>query len=154
MSTFEKILVPVDFSESSKAALEHAAFLATELGSSIEVMHVVEPPDFVPLDTALAGVGTGAMPQTLGEIARQQAEKDVAELIDGVDRTKLKAIDASVRTGYAHEIIVDEAEKHDLVVMGTHGRTGLAHLVMGSVAERVVRRCKSPVLTVKAPLGS
>ena len=144
---FNRILVPTDFSPPSHAALEYARILATKFGSSLEVLHVIDDPT-----DASEFVADGYAPSTddirskLLTHARDRAER----LLTDVDRLRYHA-HADAVLGPPAQAIVDYATATGagMVVMGTHGRTGLAHLLMGSVAEQVVRTAPCPVLTVR-----
>jgi nucleotide-binding universal stress UspA family protein len=140
-----RILVPTDFSTHADAALEYARELARVFDASLHLLHVVENP---------LVVGAWASDTHAAEITGLQATlvRDSAERLTRLseDAADWMAVTTEVRTGAAADQILESAaERHiDLIVMGTHGRTGLAHLVMGSVAERVVRKAASPVLTL------
>lgn len=137
----KKILFPTDFSHSSDWGLSHATALAKESGSTLIIAHVEEPP---------AAYGGGVMYYGIPE----PDNKALTRMLSDV-----KPTDPSVK--YEHRLIIGdpateivrlaEDEKVDYVVMGTHGRTGLSRLLMGSVAEAVVRRAPCPVLTFKQP---
>lgn len=147
-----RILVPVDFSPCSRSALEYAAMLATRFGASIDVLHVWEPPAYVPIDTALATIGTGP-PQTLVQIAHAEATEDLQALISRLGKPEGGEVGGRIASGDPVDVIVKTASSvpYDLIVMGTHGRSGVRHLLMGSVAERVLRRAPCPVLTFRDP---
>ena len=147
---FNRILVPTDFSAPSDAALEYARILASKFGSTLRILHVLDDPsassDFVADGFAPS---TEEIRITLVEHARKRLE----HLVNLVDRSRYHAhVDAVI--GIPAEAIIDYAGATgtSLIVMGTHGRTGLARLVMGSVAEAVVRRAGCPVLTCKMPV--
>jgi nucleotide-binding universal stress UspA family protein len=145
---FMRILVPVDFSEPSIAALEYARALGRKLGASLRVLHVVED-QYV---TAPLGSDMYMAPSSAEtELRVQEAKDQLASFLSRDDRTALRAT-ADVITGSSARTITEYAgsNKFDLIVMGTHGRTGLAHFVMGSVAEKVIRTATCPVLTVRA----
>ena len=134
-----RILVPVDFSEPSEVALSHAHSLATALGATITVCHVGETlnPDWF-FDTAL-------LERELIKQAQKQLSKLVEKYCEGMKvRTEL-------RFGHPVETIVLAAQKlkADVIVVGTHGRTGVKHALLGSVAERVARQAPCPVLIVR-----
>lgn len=137
----EKILVPVDFSENSDAALDWATVLARDTGATLLLVHV----ETVPLTTG-GGEYIYAIPepptQELLERLNKVVPKDASV---PVERRLLAGdpADAILRTA--------ESENVDMIVMGTHGRRGITRLLMGSVAEAVVRRANCPVLTVKQP---
>ena len=134
------ILFPTDFSTSSDAAIDHAAALANESGATLLVVHVEEP---LP---AYIGEGYYGRPNP--------PNPEVRRMLMGV-RPKNEATTCEYRLlqGDPVEEIVRLAEEEpvDLIVMGTHGRTGLGRLLMGSVAEAVVSQASVPVLTIKQP---
>lgn len=144
---FSRILVPTDFSVPSEAALEYARILAAKFGSSLQILHVVEDPTFESDFVADGfGLSTGNIRSHLLEHARTRLE----HVMNQVDRSRYHA-HAEAVLGLPAASIVDYAMATGtgLIVMGTHGRTGLAHLLMGSVAEQVVRTAACPVLTVR-----
>ncbi len=139
------ILVPVDFSDCSLHALEYALRFAQQFGSRVTLLHVVEPalhPDSYLIAPAFDGTN-----QNLLQAARERLE-DICEKRVG---TRLHA-DTLVRMGRAYSEIPDTAKAlgADLVVLGTHGYSGMKHVLLGSTAERVVRNAPCPVLTVRA----
>ena len=144
---FSRILVPTDFSPPSDAALEYARILAAKFGSSLEILHVIDDPT-----AASEFVSDGFAPSTedIRTGLLEQAHKRLERLMNLVDRSRYHA-HAEAVLGLPAQTIVDYATATGtgLVVMGTHGRTGLAHLLMGSVAEQVVRTAPCPVLTVR-----
>lgn len=141
-----KILCPVDFSAPSHAALEHANALALRTGAELVVMHAVEPIIY-PVEYGMVPVPAIDLETTATENAGKQLERLLADHTDPSLRTGHKVI-----FGRAAEAICDEAANgYDLIVLATHGRTGLKHLLLGSVAERVVRLAPCPVLSVKSP---
>lgn len=125
-----KILVPTDFSHTGDAALEMATALARDTGAILLIVHADEPPMLDP------------------------ATEDLRKMLHKIEPT-----DPAVR--YEHRLLIDDPahaivrlakdEDVDMIVMGTHGRTGLSRMLMGSVAEAVVRRAECPVLTYKRP---
>jgi nucleotide-binding universal stress UspA family protein len=149
MSRIARIMVPTDFSPASDAALDYACALSGQMGASIELVHVFDDPF---ASGAFVGDGTVMMPvdlrQSLEVAAREQLAarhaKHVASL-PGSSTTLLMGAPAKRIVEHAREIGAD------LIVMGTHGRTGLSHLLLGSVAERVVRTSSCPVLTTREP---
>jgi nucleotide-binding universal stress UspA family protein len=148
---WKTILVPHDFSASANHATAIARDEAKLHGATIVLVHVIDLPYQLGPDTLIVPPETGT-PISLKQYAIQSAE---AHLQDIVDRLAKDGITASgvVAVGVpVDEIIRTISEHHiDLVVMGTHGRTGLRHLMVGSVAERIVRSSKVPVLTVRHP---
>jgi universal stress protein A len=147
--TFTRILVPTDFSEYSDAALDYARSLADTFGASLHLLHVFEDP-YVTAG-AFSGETYLALPGDLRETMTADAKKQLAARLPGTEASTRQAT-SEVLMGGAARTIVDyaAAEQIDLIVMGTHGRTGLLHLLIGSVAERVVRTAPCPVLTVHA----
>jgi universal stress protein A len=142
------ILVPVDFSASSLAAVDHAVALAERFGSSIELLHVWSLPSALGPDEPVP------LPDHPGETMSEYAEGQAGEFLQSmlVDLEERGArVRGKLERGEPVKTILDTARQggHDLIVMGTHGRTGLAHLVRGSVAEQVVRRAPCPVLTIR-----
>ena len=145
---FTNIFVPTDFSPASDAALEYAKVLAERFGASLHLVHVLED-----------GVVTGAfgtevyVPETPGmhEGMHHDAETRLEQRFPKAMRERMRG-DIEIVAGTSARTIVDlAAERHaDLIVMGTHGRHGVAHMLMGSVAEKVVRSAPCPVLTVHA----
>jgi nucleotide-binding universal stress UspA family protein len=143
---FTRILVPTDFSEPSDAALEYARGLATRFGASLHLVHVVADP----VVTAIYGL-EAYVPESpnLSTELRVEAELRLSERLTEADRTRLRATSAVLHGPIAPTIVSNAGELAiDLIVMGTHGRIGVAHAIMGSVAERVVRTATCPVLTV------
>jgi nucleotide-binding universal stress UspA family protein len=145
MVQIRNILLPTDLSEFSLAALEYGSSFAVLYGASLTLLHVTDvTPPVLPLH--------GAEPHD--DVYRARAEEDAAQQLRlFVERNVPPEIRLTpiVRVGEPADEIrrFAEAGRMDLVVMATHGRTGLEHIVMGSVAERVVRLCTVPVLTVK-----
>ena len=140
------ILVPIDFSEHSERALRYARALAEPLGASLHLLHVVE-------DLALpGGWTTDIYTRDLGNLQAQliaEAERRMATYRIGLGSQP--EVPTSVTAGHAPTMIAARAAAigADLIVMGTHGRSGFSHLLMGSVAERVMRVAACPVLTVR-----
>jgi len=137
----KKILVATDFSEGSDEALDRAIEMAKVSGAEIEVLHVIELAEEFPFGTTYFDADYGVLYASVDrELARRADRARAAGL-----RCETKIIEGTATTD-----IIQRAQRigADLVVVGTHGRTGLAHIVLGSVAERVVRRASCPVLTV------
>ena len=138
------ILIPIDFSEYSEKALIWALNLAETWHSRLVLLHVVPAPNYPPL--VLSGHFDVA---TLEAGLREDAEAKVEELVERRG-SKTVQLDTRVVIGEPfHDICqVAEKERAELIVMGSHGRTGLRHVLLGSVAERVVRHAPCPVLVV------
>ncbi|QSG14282.1 universal stress protein [Halapricum desulfuricans] len=167
---YQDILYPTDGSGGATAALEHVGDLADKYDATVHVLYV--------LDTSQPGLGLGEDPdkehapgmighpdgegsgmvgerETHEELHARQQEygetvvETVADRLEGVD------VETAVRTGTPHETILDYAEENaDMIVMGTHGRTGLDRYLLGSVTENVVRMADVPVVTVRAEQSS
>jgi universal stress protein A len=140
-----RILVPIDFSGDADAAFSYASALAVTFGASLHLLHVVEDP---------LAAGAWSSEIYTAEIAGLQINlvRDAEQRLRGYVSGKAGEITTEVRTGHVARAVLEFAKEKviDLIVMGTHGRTGLAHVVMGSVAERVVRLAPCPVLTLRA----
>jgi nucleotide-binding universal stress UspA family protein len=143
------MLAPTDFSAPATQAVGYAFDLAQAFGAALLVLHVVE----VPLYPTGGFMPPGGAAVLLGEWERQ-ARMDLAEVLAERRDGPVEIIRRVVIGRAAHTIIeVAVAEHVDLIVMATHGRSGLSHLVMGSVAERVVRLAPCPVLTLRPSAG-
>ena len=144
---FTHILVPTDFSEPSDSALEYARVLAAKFGASLHLLHVVEGPlASGPFGTEVFVTQPAALERELFENAKAKLEhRRISAMHPGQNAA------TEIVGGVTARAIVDYAVSRgmDLIVMGTHGRSGLPHLVMGSVAEKVVRHARCPVLTVR-----
>jgi len=143
-----RVLVPIDFSPSARAALEYATFVAARHGASLDVLHVWEPPGYVGPDAlALLPVAAGqpGWEQTRAEVTRE-VDRFLAKAGD-----RPKHLSVRIEAGEPGDTILSVARDGgaDLIVMGTHGRTGLSRLLIGSVAEAVLRRSTCPVLTIR-----
>jgi nucleotide-binding universal stress UspA family protein len=146
--TFSTILVPTDFSAGSRLALDYAIKLADRLGASVHLVHVLEDPAvtalwtqaYVDLDALRKERRCGAR-QAMNALLQQIAPARVTD---------------EITSGPVAQTIASVAADHgaDFIVMGTHGRTGLAHVLVGSVAEQVMRTAGCPVLTVRQGLGA
>jgi len=145
MPSFQKILCPIDFSEDSRVALTHAVEIARVSGGELTVLHVVEPVLY-PVEYGMAPVPTVDLESSATANARAKLSDLVQEEIGSDLKSQIKVV-----FGRADQQICDVAreEGFDLIVLATHGLTGLKHLLLGSVAERVVRHSDCPVLTVK-----
>jgi nucleotide-binding universal stress UspA family protein len=150
MIALKKVVVATDFSEPSDAALTYGRELARSFGAQLTVVHVVD-------DSMSRAYGIdGGMILGDREIQRQieaSAREQLNAAISDADREQLKAEPLVLVSAAPATAIVSYAReaRTDLIVMGTHGRGGMAHLLMGSVSERVVRTAPCPVLTVRHP---
>lgn len=140
----KKILLPTDLSASSISAFKYAKSLAEKYNATIYVLHILENIPILAihaLDLTLE-----RLEENLLENAKKQLEKIVKENL----KTKNK-VQTFIRKGIVADEIIKFADekKVDLIVMGTHGRTGIEYTLLGSIAEKIVRKAKCPVLTVK-----
>ncbi len=140
-----RILAPTDFSDFSRQTLKSALELAESFNAKLVLLHVTEPPPY-PIE--------GLVPSTPGANLLDDLERQASHELAGVlpeARGSTVEVARRVVVGIPYRKIVEvaEEEKVDLIIMATHGRTGLSHLVMGSVAERVVRTAPCPVLTIR-----
>jgi universal stress protein A len=146
-TSITRILVPMDFSPHADHAMDYAAGLAAQLGAAMELFHVVEDP-------LLSGASAEIYVPNLEELREgmiDDAERRLAACKATLGARGVPVV-TTIRLGRPAYTIVEyaTAARPSLIVMGTHGRTGLAHMVMGSVAERVVRTAPCPVLTLRA----
>jgi nucleotide-binding universal stress UspA family protein len=144
MPAIKTILCPTDFSECSAAALRYATRLAQRLDAQIRLIHVFQFPYALGVED---GLGLAVSSAPLFEQLRARTAQDLqtqSDLCRGAGvRVSIDQLD-----GVPHAKIVELSANADMIVMGTHGRTGLPRLILGSVAERVMRLAKCPVLTV------
>jgi nucleotide-binding universal stress UspA family protein len=141
MTHLKTLLVPVDFSAHSDHAFEVAGSLARDYAGKLILVYVIPPP-------VVGGPG-------IGMITYPPVEDDENEILDKLLKMKSAGpavrVECFVRRGNPATVILEMARESmcDLIVIGTHGRTGISRLLMGSVAEQVLRRAACPVLTVK-----
>ncbi len=139
------ILLPFDFSIHSKNALRYAVLMAKEFDASLHLVYVVEP-TLYPADL---GFGQVVLPEVEDELVDEGERKLQSVIEDHIGRE----VDATavVRRGKPHQEILLEAEKRkiDLIIVPTHGHTGVEHMLFGSTAERIVRNAKCPVMTLR-----
>jgi nucleotide-binding universal stress UspA family protein len=149
MNTLKDVLVATDFGEASNTALLYGRELARRFGARLHVIHVVD------LLVAHVGASEGFITnlQELQQDDEVQAEEDLQRLLSEEDRQALRARTVVTTSSTPAEAIVDYAKTANigLIVVGTHGRRAMARLLVGSVAERVVRSAPCPVLTVRHP---
>ena len=147
MTPFDRILVPIDFSPHSDEAIRYAADLSRRYGAPVTLCHVYHPVAY-------------PLPEGFVLFSPEQLTGLLSEFRDLLAKAKLQAESVgalAVGTALLQGVVYDEvvrfadAEGFDLIVMGTHGRTGLKHALLGSVTEKVVRTAHCPVLTVHAP---
>ena len=139
------ILVPTDFSEYSDRAFAWAVEMADKWQASLELLHVVPTPNYPPMMLGEGGFNPAAYEGSLRDDAEQQA----AALAGRAEKPGVAITTTVVIGSPFHDICkIAEQSKSDLIVVGSHGRTGLSHVLLGSVAERVVRHAPCPVLVV------
>jgi len=144
---FKQILVPTDFSAGSRLAVDYALQLARRLGANLHLLHVVEDP-------SVAGLFTEAYVDLA--LIRKERRCDARHRMNGLlgNLHALRITDEIASGPVAQTIAGIAADRGaDFIVMGTHGRTGLAHVLVGSVAEQVIRIASCPVLTVREGLA-
>ncbi|MCB9755613.1 MAG: universal stress protein [Myxococcales bacterium] len=137
-----KILAPIDFSESGQAALAEADALAKATGGTLTLLHVQQVTELHVMDFAYQ-----EPPERTARV-RQAIESSVAALAETL-QTPRDRVFIELPVGDALREIVERSSHHDLIIMGTHGRTGVSHFMLGSVTERVVRAARCSVLVVK-----
>jgi nucleotide-binding universal stress UspA family protein len=149
MMTLTRILVATDFSEPADAALAYGRALARTLGATLHVLHIVDDASCI----ACGADGYFVAPPELQHRFEHTARKRLDNLLVDNDEPPLPTVRALVTSDAPARAIVEYAKQEhiDLIVTGTHGRGAMAHLLMGSVAERVVRTAPCPVLTVRHP---
>lgn len=144
-----EILVPTDFSKSSRMSVDYAIELARKFGSKIHLLNVVQP---LP---PLAGDYPATCPDLLtggSSSPLNQSQSLMGALSDEMVKKGVPVI-THCREGFPFDeiLLLAKEQKVDLIVMGTHGLTGLSHVLLGSVAEQIVRNAPCPVLTVRHP---
>ena len=147
MLVIKKILVPTDFSVGAQDAVDYAIEVARRLDAQVTLLHCYQVPVYLLPDGSLIG-----NPATTSDIIR--AATDALAAAKSALAVRM-SVDTILTKGPPYAQIVDTARdgNYDLIVMGTHGRTGQRHALLGSVAERVVRLASCPVLTVREPAG-
>ncbi len=141
---FKKILCPVDFSEFTKEVIAYAADISKRYGAELHVLHVIPNLTyFTPYESFLTPENLVAIEKNI----QDDVDRDFKKVLGRVDIDVRKA----VRTGVAFVEIIDYAKTEgiDLIVMGTHGRSGIEHILIGNVAEKVVRKSPCPVMTIR-----
>lgn len=147
MKPFDKILIAVDFSENSTYAFDYALTLAKQFNAELTLLHVINEP------VDLRGF---YVPHISFEQLEKEIESGAASMMEKFCQEKLndfKGYKTHIVTGIPYEEIIRKAQETgaSLIVLGTHGRTGLDHIIFGSTAERVVRGSTCPVLTIRLP---
>jgi nucleotide-binding universal stress UspA family protein len=141
---FKKILCPVDFSKFTSEVVTYAASMAKQYGAELHMLHVIPNLTyFTPYESFLTPENLVAMEKNI----QDEVDRDFGRILSRVDIDAKKV----VRTGVAFVEIIDYAKSEgmDLIVMGTHGRSGIEHILIGNVAEKVVRKSPCPVMTIR-----
>jgi nucleotide-binding universal stress UspA family protein len=148
MIKLKRILIPTDFSEASESAVMYGRALAEAFNASLHILHVIEDP-FV-----YGWTGEGYMPDipSFRETLREQSNKQLDKVLSSPERERFNAqVISKFGAPFVEIVRYAKEQEIDLIVMGTHGRGPIAHMLMGSVAEKVVRKAPCPVLTVRHP---
>lgn len=141
---FKKVMVADDFSEASRVAVSSGAQMAADSGAELVLVHVWEPTAHL--------YGMAAFPVAFAEDYTEKAKQSLAASKRAAEEIGARRVSTLVLTGTPwHEIVelLRKDETYDLVIVGTHGRTGLKHVLLGSVAERIVRHAPVPVLAIR-----
>ncbi len=148
---FKNILVPIDFSDASLHAVKLAGALATKTGGRVTLLHIGVIPHFYATEFGLSESSGPLFTQMSQELAIEQKSK--LESIRLGNLPPEVATATVIREGWPPEEVLEELRSgsYDLLVMGTHGRTGLKRALLGSVTERVVRECPIPVMVTHGP---
>jgi nucleotide-binding universal stress UspA family protein len=145
MIDLKRILTATDFSKPSQLALKYAAAFAHQFSAEVILCHVLESPDFI---SQLPPLTEGYFPPNLLDLQEKHARVQCEQELAAVGLTKARVI-LLRGSPYAELIKAAQDEDASLMILGTHGRGALAHFILGSVAERVVRSAPCPVLTVR-----
>lgn len=145
MIELKRILIPTDFSDNSAVALKYAIAFADQFGAAVDVIHVLEPP---PAGLLLSYQALDEVSEQMKKNAQQQLEDLQSQWSD-----YCFPVTQTVLEGHPFVEIVRFARENnsDLIVLGTHGRGAVGHMLMGSVAEKIVRKSPCPVLTIRHP---
>lgn len=148
MYDIKKILVPVDFSDYSKIALKHAVNFAQRFNSKLFLIYVIEPMVY-PTDFSIGQIAIPAVENDL----TSRAEEELQNLVKNEIAGKLES-EVIIKSGKPFMEIIECAAEidADLIIIATHGHTGVEHLLFGSTAEKVVRKAPCPVLTLREPI--
>lgn len=144
-----RILAPVDFSDPSRRALAHAFAVGAKTDAEVTVLHACTLPPYVAPSVALK-MARGDSPVTASDLARSAAAESMTKLLADIPPPKGSRVSQSIEIGIAFEVIQAMLPDFDLVVMGTHSRTGIDRLFLGSVTNKVVRESTVPVMIVHA----
>lgn len=145
MINLKRILVATDFSDHASVALNYGAALAEAFDAEVILCHVVETPDLI---SQIPPTGEGYFPPNYQEQQKKAAQKECESALSktGIAKGRVLIVEGSP---FYEVIRAAKSEDVDLVVVGTHGRGAIAHVLLGSVAEKIVRKAPCPVLTVR-----
>ena len=148
MIALKSILVPTDFSDTSAVAMNYAIALAESMDACLHVLHVLDNP----LAYAWGAEAFIEPPADYYERIEKSARERINRVLSEQQKARFKAqIELCTGSPFAEILRYAEEQAIDLIVMGTHGRGAVAHMLLGSVAEKVVRKAPCPVLTVREP---
>ena len=141
MEDFKKVLIPTDGSEANNEAVEKGLSLARLMGARATILFVVDTSSFIdiPPDELVTNITS---------IMESQGNEYINEIIEEADELGVDT-EKKIVTGHPAEEIIKESENHDMIVIGTHGRSGLSRILLGSTAEKVVRHSQCPVMLIK-----
>jgi len=147
-TTINKVLVPIDFSDYSKSALKYAVNFAKSFNADIILIYVVEPIIYPP-DFSMGQIAMPSINTEWDDRAKDELQKLAKNEIAGVASVK-----TIIKTGKPFVEIIETAKEEnvDLIIIATHGHSGVEHILFGSTAEKVVRKAPCPVLTLREPL--
>lgn len=147
-TTIKKVLVPIDFSDYSKSALKYAVNFAKSFNAEIILVYVVEPVIYPP-DFSMGQIAMPSINAEWDDRAKEELQKLAKSEI--VEMANVKTI---IKTGKPFVEIIETAKEEniDLIIIATHGHSGVEHILFGSTAEKVVRKAPCPVLTLREPL--
>lgn len=145
---FRRILVPVDYSEHSRASVQVALDLAKAVGASVDIVHVLDRPVYV--SDGVMVRRSGEDQRSLSDLIRENAENEMGAFLTGLALPDGVTVTHRMCSGEPAPKLAEEAKTggYDLIVVGTHGRAGVLHLLVGSTAERLIRLSPVPVLVV------
>lgn len=147
-TAIKKVLVPIDFSDYSKSALKYAVNFAKSFNADIILVYVVEPVIYPP-DFSMGQIAMPSINSEWDDRAKDELQKLAKNEITDIKNTK-----TIIKTGKPFVEIVETAKEEnvDLIIIATHGRSGVEHILFGSTAEKVVRKAPCPVLTLREPI--
>lgn len=144
MSSFKKILIPTDGSEFTKSAIAKGLAMAKQMGAEVTTMYVVDQTSFInfPMDSTIVSVYS---------LLEKEGKDAIDHVVQEGEKIGIK-VKTIIAEGSPARMIVDASKNYDLIVMGTLGRTGISKLLLGSVAERVVRLAQCPVMVIRSEM--